>query len=99
MSEKVILTLERVIVTIAFLAFFSVLLLSGHVPNLILEVIPSVLVLIAGAWFTAHSVANGSTNNNVKQNVTNAAEDFVNTCDKEYSKTPNMERIPPGMGG
>jgi ABC-type bacteriocin/lantibiotic exporter with double-glycine peptidase domain len=92
MSERVILVLERVIVTVSFLAFLAVILLSGHTPQIIISVIPSLLMLIAGAWFMAHSQVNGKNESNLQNNA--QSDNVISTVENEK----DSGRIPPGMG-
>ncbi|MEM3485285.1 MAG: hypothetical protein QXI12_06655 [Candidatus Methanomethyliaceae archaeon] len=93
MTEKVILLLERVVVTGMFLAFLLALILTGHLPQEWVSGVWGLIMLIAYAWFTVHT-----------SQVQNAGEQVNN---KKHAQTDNAAKtdnvvekiIPPGMGG
>lgn len=53
MPEGVYLQVERLIVTLAVLAVFVVLVLTGHMTDQYLAVLSPVLGLIGAAWFSS----------------------------------------------
>ena len=53
MTQGVYLQVERLIVTLAVLAVFTVLVLTGHMTDQYLSVLSPVLGLIGAAWFSS----------------------------------------------
>ena len=104
MTEKVMLLLERVIVTGMFLAFITALILTGHLPAEWVSGVWGLIMLIAYAWFTVHTSqvnASNQVNQTPSAPISNTPAEpaIINGKTVQAARNAdNVQKVPPGMG-